>query len=60
MRVDANAIEKLDRTLKGFNYLLENNEITVQSAEVEVEGEVYTIDRDYEIATDGEWVVEFS
>jgi hypothetical protein len=59
MRVDANAIEKLDRTLKGFNYLLENNEVIVQSAEVEIEGEVFTIDHDYELDSDGVWVVEF-
>jgi hypothetical protein len=60
MRVDADAIEKLDRALKGFNYLLENNEIIVQSAEVEIDGEVYTVDRDYELDSNGVWVVEFS
>jgi hypothetical protein len=47
VKVTADIIEKLDKTLHGLKWQ-EQHGATVLSAEVEVEGEVFSVSRDYE------------
>lgn len=62
--VTAKQVETLNHALKGFGWLKENHSASIESAEVEVDGDVFTVKRDWNLMDDGDGeygvlVVEF-
>lgn len=65
MKATARQIEILNHSLSGFKWLYENHAAAVISAQVEIDGDVFPVERDYELVgddgqIDGVLLVDFS